>query len=79
MGGQSHGHRETTFLHPKHLSGMFVAIGVIPEKVKEVMGEITFFQNRPPQKGNTKAFTMAEKVVFHNRVYLWVFLYHCDY
>lgn len=58
---------------------MFVAIGAIPEKVKEVMGEITFFQHQLPQKGNAKAFTMAENVVFHNTVYLWVLLYHGDY
>lgn len=58
---------------------MFVGISAIPEKVKEVMGEITFFPNQPTQKGNAETFSMAEKVVFHNIVYLWVFLYHCDY
>lgn len=58
---------------------MLVAVGAIPEKVKEVMGEIAFFQHQPPLKANAEAFTVAEKVVFHNRVYLRVFLYHCDY
>lgn len=45
---------------------MLVAVGAIPEKVKEVMGEIAFFQHQPPLKANAKAFTVAEKVVFHN-------------
>lgn len=58
---------------------MFVTTEAMPEKVKEVTGEITFFQHQPPQKENAKAFSMAETPVFHRRAYLWVFLYHCDY
>lgn len=48
-------------------------------KVKGAVGESTFFQHQPLPKESAKAFIMAEKLVFHNVAYLWVFLYHCDY